>query len=442
MELTLDSLKGELAEYQKSLETKLGEMVKEGASATDIRVKALENQIAEMKTYVNNVVDQMKQKAASTIGGLAEELKHKPFSWTSFIGSLYREAYSGAEGHNDPWREAGYEKEILKTYADKVKTNYATDGSSGGYIIPPEVTDEVIRLVLAAMPIYNIGCKTLTGLRGNLPIPKLTSRPTGYWVGEMGKPTASSAAYGQILLTPKKAAAFTKQSNRLIYQSRGVSDTIIKEEIKNALALVVHQGLVYGTGSDLQPRGVLNWSGTTDSTVSLGSNGGRFTITDAAAMQADLDDANELVDSTGKYGYIMNPRVKSGLRRERVAQYSAQASKAGMPVLAYNPFMSDAMLEELLGYPVKTTTHIPKDNTHGTSSTLSKVIFGNWSYAWLAMWRDLIVKVSDQAGDGSTGSAFLEDQLYIVAMQEVDFALARATAFTIAQYAETTEGNW
>ena len=58
------------------------------------------------------------------------------------------------------------------------------------------------------------------------------------------------------------------------------------------------------------------------------------------------------------------------------------------------------------------------------------------------MWRDLIIKVSDVASDGSTGSAFLDDQIYIVLFQEFDTALMRETAMTQAKGAETTKANW
>ncbi len=114
----------------------------------------------------------------------------------------------------------------------------------------------------------------------------------------------------------------------------------------------------------------------------------------------------------------------------------------GQPIMAINPLMSNKMIEDVLGYGVRTSTQLPGTENNNGNSTDSSVLFGNFAEFWVAMWRGLELKVSDQASDGSTGSAFLDDQLYIVAFQEVDCNLMREAAFTKVIGAEVDETNW
>lgn len=440
MEL-IDQVKQELKTFSEDILTKVSERATSTSEEAKAEIKTMKDALDEATKKVEEMEKQLQESKRAGLPGLDEELKKKNFSWQSFIGGLYKQVNPNAVGHGNPWKDAEYEKEICEEYA-KVRANTAGDGSQGGYLIPQEITSEVIDLAMAAIPLMDMGVTKLTGLYGELPVPKLTGRPTGYWVAENEKPTESENTYGVVNLRPKKLGAFTKQSNRLIYQSRGTSDSIIKQQLSNAMALKLHEGLVTGTGTESQPLGVMNTSGMTSSTAGTsGAINGRFRLDHAAVMRRDLDVADELHE-TGSFGYLMRPEVKSGLSRERVLQYSGQTENTAQPILAINPLMSDQMIENILGNMLRTSTQLSATESSGGVSTSSSVIFGNWKYLWVAFWRDLMIKVSDTAGDGSTGSAFLDDQLYIVSFQEVDAQVMRATAFTKVTGAYTTESDW
>lgn len=437
MELTIDTLKKEFADHQTAIEQRVKDLLASSSDEAKKQVTDLQGELAKVKGYVEQMETAMKQAKASSIPGFEKKDAQK-FSFGALIGALYKSAFRNADGAHDPWKGAEFEQEVIKEYA-KVRTNNASDGSAGGYLIPPEVTNEIIELAIAQTPILGLGTTIIRGLTGELPVPTITGRPTSYWVGENGKPTASQAAYGLKTLKPKKIGAFTRQSKRLAYQSRGVSDQIIRQLLAESIALKLHEGLVSGVGADFQPLGIMNQTGMTTSTVNLGTNGGRFRMDHGAAMQLDLDVANELA-MPGTFNYLMRPEVLHGMKRERVKQYSEQAESAGMPVI--NPLMSDATLRDILGYGFGKSTQLSATETTGSSSTTSSVLFGNWTKFWVGMWRDLIINVSGVAGDGSTGSAFLEDQMYIVAFQEVDCLLMRPTAFTKVTGAECNQANW
>jgi len=441
MELTMEQIKGEFVGLQKSIETQVKDLLvcssEESKKATD----GLQKQLSELKGYVDKLEADSKQMKAASMPGFGDK-EAKKFSFTSFIGALYKQAFSGAAGHDNPWHGAGYEQEVVREYA-KVRANEAGDGSAGGVLIPQELTNDIVEMAIAQTPILNLGVTMIRGLVGDLPVPTITGRPTSYWVGENGKPTASQATYGQKNLRPKKVGCFTKQSNRLIYQSRGVSDQIIKQLLAESMALKFHEGLVNGTGSNYQPLGIMHQTGFTTSTVPTSGDlrGTRFKIDHAANMQMDLDVADEL-NMPGTFGYLMRPEVLAGMKRQTVVQYSGQAAADGAPVMALNPLMSNQVIRDVLGYNFGTSTQLSGTETSYGSSTTSSVLFGNWAKFWVAFWRDFAIKVSDVAGDGSTGSAFLDDQMYIVAFQEVDCLAMRPAAFTKVIGAQVSPASW
>lgn len=441
MELTMEQVKGEFTTLQNGIQAQVKELLLTSSAESKAAVTALQNDLSALKNYVDKLEADAKQMKAASMPGFGVKEAAK-FSFTSFIGALYKQAYTGAAGHDNPWRDAGYEQEVIREYA-KTKANTAGDGSEGGVLIPYEVTNEIVEMAIAQTPILNLGVTRIPGLVGELPVPTVTGRPTSYWVGENSKPTASQATYGMKFLRPKKIGCFTKQSNRLIYQSRGVSDMLIKQLLAESMALKLHEGLVNGTGSNFQPLGIMGQTGFTTSTVPTSGDlrGTRFKIDHAANMQMDLDVADEL-NMPGTFAYLMRPEVLAGMKRQTVVQYSGQAAADGAPVMALNPLMSNQVIRDVLGYNFGTSTQLSGTETSYGSSTTSSVIFGNWAKFWVAFWRDFAIKVSDVAGDGSTGSAFLDDQMYILAFQEVDCLAMRPAAFTKVIGAQVSPASW
>ena len=421
-------------------------------------VSALKAQFEEVAKSLTAVQEQIKIAAQRTVPGLAEQMKKEPFSLSAYLRAQH--AMSGDPTINpalksDPWKSKGddgctaeREKAYCEEYA-KVRAsdaNVAGDGSQGGYLIPPEVTNEVIDMAMANLAVMGLGLKVIKGLVGELPLPTVTGRPTAYMLSETEAITKSQASYGLITLRPKAMGAFTKQSKRLIYQSRGVSDQLIKELLSEAMALKMEEMCIIGKGSDKQPLGVINASGMTTNNVGTSGNiAGRIKIDDIGKAIAALDAANEVKPGV-KLGLLLRPECKWGMKRERVAQYTGQAARDSAPIMAMNLLMTDELISQQLGINIASSTLLSnREDQQGladVSKSYSTAILGNWSKFYIGMWRDFSINVSDQAGDGSTGSAFLQNQLYIVAFQEFDTQVVRGSAFTKITGCETNEANW
>jgi HK97 family phage major capsid protein len=440
--MELKEFEATLKTWQGEIQTQVNNLLKESGEKAETAKKALESELDTIKKSLNSVGEQLKAIEARKTPGLADELKKKPFDLGCLVQAMTKE-YKRVPVE-EAWKGAEWERECITASLQQRKDNNASTGADGGILIPDEVSNTFIDMVTQAMPLFDLGMNVVKGLVGDLPVPKKTQRTSAYMVGENEKPAGSSVKYGEVKLTPHKAAAFSKQSNRLIYQSRGVSDKIIRDDLAYSMAKLMHEQALSGTGTGKQTKGLFNHTGFTPSsaTTALGANGGRFKIDHAAQMVTDLECADEINNVGGKYGFLMHPRVKAGMRRERVIQYSGQAQADAQPILPMNLLMTDKVLSEQLGYKIASTTLVPSNNTKGTSTTCAKTVFGDWNLFWMGMWRDLIIKVSDQAGDGASGSAFMDDQMYIIMFQEFDTALMREACMVVTEGCETMEANW
>jgi HK97 family phage major capsid protein len=456
VELTVSALEGMLTKFRDEIKGIVPGLVKEQSTDADGKIADLQTQLKDIELGLKKIEDVKKDNATFGLPGLEHEKKN--FSWTRFFRAMYEAAASGKGSCpviNNPWKSASFEERVCKDYMQRrgveltsfihnpVNKDYTSgDGGEGGFLVPPEITQEIIDLAMPSMPVLNMpGIMKLTNLRGDLPVPKVLSRNTGYHLGENSAPTKSTGSFGLEWMRPKKVGAFTKQSNRLLYQTSGSSDALIKRLLAEGVAIEMHQKLITGTGSDNQPLGILNTSVVNQMTACPSNDGTQLTIDDMAQMQMKLAIANELRD-TPSYGYLMRPEAFWGLLRQTVKQYSGQGRKDAAPILSGSILLDRAVIERSIGKAMRDTTHIGATDTAGGRSTSSKVIFGDWSLFWYATWRDPIFRVSDQASDGAGNSAFLEDMLYMVMFQEYDARIMRPSAFTVKSGIETNDAQW
>jgi len=421
--MNFDELKTTLDSHKKSIIDEVASHKTKTAEELTSLEKKLDEKIAL------SVKEQVEQHRKMALPGL-EGKEAEKFSLSAVVK---------AGVNNDKWgsdENSQFTKSVIEELHKK--SNNGSTGTAGGYLIPDEVSSTIIDLALANIPVMEFNPTVYRGLRGELPMPKLTGRPTAYWVGEEEAPTESTTTYGEIVLRPKTLAALTKVSERILHQSSGVIENIVRNQLVNAFRLELDKAMIRGTGTEKQPKGIVNYAGLT-ATSAIGTNGGRFLFDKAAEMINNIDEA-DMLKPTGSFGFLMRPTVKFGLKTERVKQYSGQPAPEGMPVL--NPFTSDKDLEQNLnGYKLRTTTLLLNNLVKGSSSTCSNVIFGDWKQLILAMWQGFTIRSSTEAGN-STGSAFTQRQIWITASQDVDVNVMDETGFTVISDAETLKSNW
>lgn len=346
------------------------------------------------------------------------------------------------------WKEAGYELEVIQqtqkvakaigfraddpTILEKDLT--AGTGVNGGFLLPVEVEQGIVPLAIANRPILNdMGITRINNIAaGEYRINKQTTRGQAYWIGELQAPGKSNQQFDQRILRMKKIAAYSAASNDLLRQGRGTSDGFLKSDLSDALGLGLETALFAGTGTDYQPRGITKYEGLTPSTA-LGAAGKQFGIRDAAKMINNIRKANLL---KGSLGFVMAPDVLLGLYIQGAQSYSGQTTNTP-PIVIGSPILSQAQLEQLVGYKIRTSTLIPINGSKSGSTDLSSVLFGDFSQVVLGMWGGLEIKMSNEASDG-TYNMFTQDGFFVHVLQTADIVIRDEAAFTLIEDARTS----
>ncbi len=121
------------------------------------------------------------------------------------------------------------------------------------------------------MTVLAAGARMLTGLVGDVAIPKISAGSAGYWVTEDGAPTESTPTFTQVTLSPKTVGGYTEVTRLMTLQADPSVEGILTNDLSLALALAIDLAALHGTGSSNQPTGVAATSGI--GSVAGGTNG-------------------------------------------------------------------------------------------------------------------------------------------------------------------------
>lgn len=434
-----EELKTMLTEFRDGIVKTIETKTKEQTDTATKDIAELRGKLIEAEKALAAVQEDIKKNKSFGVPGLEEELKTRRFDWGKYFVGLAKnfraqKGYIGADEAKSFWDgEASFERRVCKDYN-------AADGSSGGFIVPPQVYQgDVIDTVYANTAMLKLPIMKLIGLNSDMPIPTDKGNLTAYHVGETGAPTKTDSSFGLEWLRPKKIGVYTRVSNRLLEQTSSAIEMIVKNKMALDMSVELSRALTNGIGANKEGLGILGFYTKMTDTSNLGTNGRRFTIDDLADMKQSLAVANELKD-TNTQGTIMHPAVFWGMLREKTEMYSGQVSRNGQPKVG-QLLLDQTMIESALKLKIEATTQIPA-STVGTSSTCSKVITGDWSKFVYASFRDPIFKVSDVASDAAGNSALLNDDLMMVMFLEYDCNCLRPTAFCGRDGAETLKSAW
>ena len=346
--------------------------------------------------------------------------------------SLLRAVNAQATGD---WSKAGFEREISNEIGNRlgkdargfyvpadigwskrdVISGTGTGTSKGGYMIGTDQRGDLfIDALRDTLVMAGLGARMLTGLQGNVAVPKLATKTTVAFVSETSAPTEGAPVFGQLLMTPKTVAGYVDISRRMMIQSDPSVEAVLRNDIISQIAAKIDDVAIKGGGAN-EPTGILGTSGI--GAVAIGTNGGAPTWASVVALERAVAVANA---ATGNLGYLTNPKVVAKLRS--VARQSSGVEG--------NFILNDA--NKLLGYDVTSTNLVPSTLTKGSSSGVcSAMIFGNFNDVIIGMWSgvDVIVDTASLSTSGSTRLAFFQD---------VDVGVRHAESFAAVQDYTTT----
>lgn len=281
-----------------------------------------------------------------------------------------------------------------------------TPTAGGNTVATDMLASSFIELLRNRMALDKLGITVLSGLNGNVAIPRQSGGATAYWVAENNAPTESQQTIDQVTLTPKTVGAFTDISRRLLLQSSIDVEGFVRSDLATILALAIDSAGINGTGASNQPTGVLNTAGI--GSVAGGTNGANVTWQNIIDLESAIATANADV---GNMAYLTNAKQRGRMKSiQKVATYG-------------DTFIWDGGTAPLNGYGAVISNQVPSNLTKGTSNGVcSAILFGAWNNLVMGLWGGLDLMV-----DPYTGST--AGTVRVVALQDVDFAVRHAESF-------------
>ena len=293
---------------------------------------------------------------------------------------------------------------MVPTEVQKRDLNVTTATAGGNLVATDLLGGSFIDALRNAMVIDRMGTRMLTGLVGNIAIPRLSGTGTAYWVAENTAPTESDQTIAQVTMSPKTVGAFTDISRRLLLQSSIDVEAMVQNDLATILGLAIQQAAINGSGASNQPSGILT---RVTASVIGGANGAAPTWANIVQLESDVAVANADV---GTLGYLTNARVRGKL-------------KTTSKVTGQNGFVWDDGDTPMNGYRTAVTNAVPSNLVKGSSgATCSAIVFGNFADLVIGMWGSLDLMVDPYSG--STAGT-----VRVVALQDVDVQLRNVVSF-------------
>jgi HK97 family phage major capsid protein/HK97 family phage prohead protease len=180
--------------------------------------------------------------------------------------------------------------------------------SAGGNLVATELdAGSFIDLLRNASALDQAGATVLTGLTGNVAIPRQSGAATAYWVAESGSPTESQQTVDQVSLVPRTCAAFTDYSRKLMLQSSIDVENMVRSDLARVIALKIDYAGLYGTGASNEPLGLKNTTGIGTEDFAAATP----TFAEVVALESDVAGSNALL---GTPVYLMNAAMRGGLK--------------------------------------------------------------------------------------------------------------------------------
>lgn len=312
---------------------------------------------------------------------------------------------------------------ILTDWGDKASAEFytkalaASDATAGGFLVPPQFSQEVIEFLRPASVVRKLGPMVIPMPTGTFRMPKVTTGITASYIGENVPAPKTQPVFGNVTLTFKKLACVVPMSNDLTRYSSPGADAVVRDDVVNGMADAENRNFLRGDGVNATPRGLLNWCLAANNIVAnQTSNLANVTADLGLLIVALMNNNIKMI----KPGWIWAPRTWNML----------------MTVQTTNgvfPFRDELLRGTFWGWPYGVTTAIPINLGSGAVGQ-SEIYLADFADVVLGEALSLVVDASQEAAynDGGTVvSAYSNDQTVIRTIAEHDFVMRRQEAVAV-----------
>lgn len=285
-----------------------------------------------------------------------------------------------------------------------------TTGTAGGSFAPTENASYFFDRLRAESVVLSSGVRQLSTTAARLAVPRVLADAAVGWVAEGAEITPSDPNADTVTAIPRALKALVYASNELIADSNPDAQDVLAENLARAVALKLDLGMLEGTGTAPEIRGLKNQSGI--QTVSMGTNGAALTNLDPFADALGLlAEAN----ADGK-AIVMHPRNWRAITKIK------EATGSNKPVIvAGDGTPTDGVRRSIYGIPVFLTSQLSVTETQGTASN------ANSAYVYDTM-QVVAVMRSDTTVEADRSAAFSSDRTAVRVVLRADLVLPNASA--------------
>lgn len=363
---------------------------------------------------------------------LATNFFQDQFIDRGFRKEIKQMVIAGTDGADWDEMKSMRTKSLMSRGYNKKALSWLNEVTGGAIVAPPEM-GELIELLRNKEALVNAGARVVPlPPQGRLKYPRQTAASTTYWVGENSPISESVIGTGEVTLQGKKLAVLIKAPNELIRFASPAAEALLRDDMTKSLALGMDLAGLQGSGTDTQPRGIINMPDINRVIPTPGPNGDTgngYPVqgVDIYRMIAAVEESNAEFES-----FIMRPKTLY-----KYYQLRADAVTAGD---GSGPFLFNLIREAqddfpatLAGYPVVKSTQVNQTQTRGTSNNLTYVVGGMWSDLLIGMFG-AIEFAATTLGD----SSFIADQTWVRGILTADVQARHEQAFSLLGYLDTS----
>jgi HK97 family phage major capsid protein len=272
--------------------------------------------------------------------------------------------------------------------------------ADGGFTVGQSIlTSEFVTLLRNNTKIVQLGARYISGLQGDVSIPRQLTGATVYWVSETGSITSSSATFGQIVAKPRRVGTSIPYTKQFLAQTSLSAESFVVNDSDEATAVDLDRVAIRG-GGGVEPLGILNLaSGDRSTSVTFS---GAATWAKYLEFFANVAANNALL---GTPSYLTTPA--SAAKAMGIAKFT----NGEQPI-----WTGDGKIGM---FKAEWSTNFP------SSGTLNQVIFGDFSQVIFLEWagRDVVV-------DPYSGKK--EGTVEITIQRLLDMVIRRGKSFAIS----------
>lgn len=296
---------------------------------------------------------------------------------------------------------------------------------AGGAVVQTDVlATNFIELLRNSMMVRAMGATILSGLVGNVAIPRQTGSASAAWVAQGAAASESDAVMAQLSLTPRTVHAIQDFTRELLLQGSLDVEALVRMDLAMVVGLAVDLAALHGTGTGNQPTGIAATAGI--GSVAGGTNGAVPDWDDVVDLETQVANQNAAIEALG---YLTNSRVRGRLKRQPIV--------SGQPVFVWGGMPGSDRADQsgfgtMNGYRAGVSNQVASNLTKGTSNGIcSAVFFGNWRDLVIGEWGAL-----ELLADNLTQAA--SRVIRVHAYQAADVGVRRQQSFAAMLDALTT----